>query len=112
MLMLMLLLQVASPQFHSLVSAAQNPGLKATLFMPGSADAWQQVASYYCLTMQEWLDAIAGQPQLAAAYLRSFVVVRPLRSSDFSQDMELRTMQQTEAPGRPILTYKLGQKMM
>ena len=98
-----------SKNFDALTKLANDPKTPATLFMPGSAEAWQVVASYYCLTMEEWLSAIASNPSLAASYLSSFVILKKLHSSDFYDGMPLKSLQ--NSPG-PHETYKLARKNM
>lgn len=101
----------SNKEFLDLSTLANNPKAPATLFMPGSAEAWQALADANCLSLEKWLDELIGSPDMAAAYLKSFVVPGfVLNSSNFEDGKVLPTMQHTAAGTKLKLT--LGRKLM
>lgn len=91
---------IKDPQWNiyqsQLISITTNPRLRATAFLPGSEDAWRDMAKYRCLNVSGLAKVLIENPKMTTAYvLASMVPGAALHSSNFTEGMHLRTMDQT-----------------
>lgn len=78
----------------SLMVMATSPNLKATAFFVGPSDAYTVQAAAQCLTLREWFNVLLNHTSMTAEYFKVSVVLgKALHSSNFTEGMELRTMQ-------------------
>jgi hypothetical protein len=95
-------------QFVALIT---NPKTNGTVFIPGSKEAASAEGAASCLTLDELFDIDMQHPNMAIAYLQSWVVPgATLHSSAFRDGMVLETMYRPGA-GQPYLKLTLGKQV-
>jgi hypothetical protein len=60
---------MANADFKTAVAIGENGEVNATAFLPGPMDAWVEQAAAQCQTLQEFMNAIAENPGVAAQYV-------------------------------------------